>query len=147
MRAGGHVATAGDSLNRNINKLLNRIAIRAETNPQEVLHRTFVEVEQISSGLLRLDHQVMYGRRGTGKTHALSNLAVRLDAEGDVPVYIDLRKIGSNNGLYSDYHQPLSLRASQLLIDIIEAIHLELLTKSIEDERFETMFPEARRYC
>ncbi len=136
------MATAGDSLNRNINKLLNRIAIRAETNPQEVLHRTFVEVEQISSGLLRLDHQVMYGRRGTGKTHALSNLAVRLDAEGDVPVYIDLRKIGSNNGLYSDYHQPLSLRASQLLIDIIEAIHLELLTKSIEDERFETMFPK-----
>jgi hypothetical protein len=130
-----------ETVNRNINKLLNRIAIRAETNPIDVLDRTFVEVEQISSGLRRLDHQVMYGRRGTGKTHALTNLAAQMAAEGDLPVYIDLRKIGSNNGLYSDYGQPLSLRASQLLIDIIEALHIELLAKSVDDDRFETMFP------
>lgn len=123
------------------NQLLNRVAIRAESNSAEFLARTFVEVEQISSSLLRVDHQVMYGRRGTGKTHALTKLASELDSNDDIAIYIDLRKIGSNNGLYSDRGQPMPLRATQLLIDIIEALHNELLSKSIEDARFEAIYP------
>ena len=35
----------------------------------------------------------------------------------------------------------MELRATQLLIDIIEAIHVELLNVAVEDERFEAMFP------
>ena len=129
------------SVNRNINTLLNRIAIRAESSSPEYLYRTFVSLEQIASGLLRIDNQVMYGRRGTGKTHHLANLASEVDGNGDVSVYIDLRKIGSNNGLYADAGQPIELRATQLLIDIVEALHTQLLNVSVEDERFEAMFP------
>ena len=129
------------SVNQAINHLLNRIILRAETSTTEFLHRTFVDIEEIASGLLRLDHQIMYGRRGTGKTHALSNLGTQLDSNGDLPVYIDLRKVGSNNGLYADSGQPLTLRATRLLIDVIEALHFQLLAKSVEDARFESMFP------
>jgi len=129
------------SINRNINTLLNRIAIRAESSSPEYLYRTFVSLEQITTGLLRIDNQVMYGRRGTGKTHHLANLAGEVDGDGDVSVYIDLRKIGSNNGLYADAGQPMELRATQLLIDIVEALHTQLLNVSVEDERFEAMFP------
>ena len=129
------------SFNQGVNRLLNRIAIRAESNSTEILQRTFVAVEQIAIGLLRIDHQIIYGRRGTGKTHALTKLASEIDNDGDVAIYIDLRKIGSNNGLYADFGKPLSLRATQLLIDIVEALHTQLLSKSVDDDRFEAMFP------
>jgi hypothetical protein len=128
-------------VNQSINTVLNRIAIRAESSTPEYLYRTFVSLEQIATGLLRIDNQVMYGRRGTGKTHHLANLASEVSGKGDIAVYIDLRKIGSNNGLYADASQPMELRATQLLIDIVEALHIQLLTVSVEDERFEAMYP------
>lgn len=127
--------------NKSINLILNRIAIRAESNNPKYLARAFVPVEEIAIGLSRIDHQVIYGRRGTGKTHALSNLASEVESSGDLAVYIDLRKIGSNNGLYADFARPRSLRATRLLIDIVEAVHTRLLAKSIDDERFESMLP------
>lgn len=135
------ISTNPVSSNKAINKLLNRIAIRAESSTPEYLSQTFVSLEQIAGGLQRVDHQIIYGRRGTGKTHALRNLAVEVDNDGDASIYIDLRKIGSNNGLYSDVSQPLELRATQLLIDIIEVIHSGLLDLAVEDERFEEIFP------
>jgi len=134
-------STGQSSRNQNINTILNRITIRAESSSPEYLYRTFVSLEQIATGLLRIDNQVMYGRRGTGKTHHLANLAGDVDGNGDASVYIDLRKIGSNNGLYSDAGQPIELRATQLLIDIVEALHTQLLNISVEDERFEAMYP------
>jgi hypothetical protein len=129
------------SINQAINHLLNRIILRAEMNNPEFLRRAFVDIEEIASGLLRLDHQMVYGRRGTGKTHAISNLMTQIGINGDIAAYIDLRNIGSNNGLYSDSGQPLTLRATRLLIDVIEALHYRLLAESIDDPRFEAMFP------
>jgi hypothetical protein len=125
------------SINQAINHLLNRIILRAEMNNPEFLRRAFVDIEEIASGLLRLDHQMVYGRRGTGKTHAISNLMTQIGINGDIAAYIDLRNIGSNNGLYSDSGQPLTLRATRLLIDVIEALHYRLLAESIDDPRFE----------
>jgi hypothetical protein len=129
------------TLNKSINKLLLRIATRAETYPPELLHQTFVEIEQIANGLQRVDHQIVYGRRGTGKTHAFQNLAVQLAEDGELPIYVDLRKIGSNNGLYADSGVGLPQRATQLLIDVIEAMHGELLSKAVEDDRFDNLLP------
>ncbi|MCU1615782.1 MAG: hypothetical protein JWO98_3322 [Frankiales bacterium] len=129
------------SVNQGINKLLQRVAVRAEVNTASVLERTFVEVEQIANGLRRLDHQVIYGRRGTGKTHAFANLAAEVDRDNDLAIYVDLRKIGSNDGLYADSPEGVALRAAQLLIDVIESVHSDLLFKSVEDPRFEAMFP------
>ncbi|MFI1503848.1 hypothetical protein [Streptomyces sp. NPDC020597] len=58
-------------------------------------------------------------------------------ASGDLPIYLDLRQVGSNTGLYSDDSESISLRGTTLLVDILEGIHGELLSKAIEDERFE----------
>lgn len=42
------------------------------------------------------------GRRGTGKTHALSYLEAQIRERGDVAVYVDMRTIGSTGGIYGD---------------------------------------------
>ncbi len=121
--------------------MVQRIAVRAEMSPREVLGRTFVEVEQISQGLQRIDHQVVYGRRGTGKTHAFTHLALQMDGEGDLPLYIDLRTIGSSGGLYSDSATDLHERGTRLLIDVLEALHGSLLEQAISDDRFDAILP------
>ena len=45
---------------------------------------------------------------GTGKTRALLCLADMVEQGGDVPVYIDLRTIGSAGGPYSVPHVDLA---------------------------------------
>jgi hypothetical protein len=44
---------------------------RAEKLSQDILARTFVDAEPLFIQLSSRNHQVLYGRRGTGKTHAL----------------------------------------------------------------------------
>lgn len=127
--------------NLTINKLLAVLVVRAEVAPDRSIAASFVALPQVANSLLRLDHQVLYGRRGTGKTHALRNLAVSVWNEGSPAVYVDMRKLGSNGGLYSDTTKPVSLRATQLLIDSIEAIHTELLRIAIEEPGFESLLP------
>jgi Cdc6-like AAA superfamily ATPase len=58
-----------------VNRLLMRVTRRAEKATPEYLARTFVPVEPVPSLLESLDNQVIYGRRGTGKTHLLKYLA------------------------------------------------------------------------
>lgn len=122
--------------NANLNRLVMRVARRAEMNERERLAKTFVEVEQITLGLRIPDHQILYGRRGTGKTHHLIHLAKELKDSGDLPIYIDLRTVGSSGGLYADDSQPLAMRGTRLLIDVMEAIYDELLSNAIEEDRF-----------
>ncbi|MDQ3153675.1 MAG: ATP-binding protein [Actinomycetota bacterium] len=117
-----------------LNRLIARVARRAERNGPEILARTFVEVDKISCDLQGVDHQVLYGRRGTGKTHALNHFSTQLKSQGELAIYIDLRRIGSNGGLYSDSASDLSLRASQLLIDVIEAVHNSLFDAAADND-------------
>jgi hypothetical protein len=112
--------------NKAVNRLLMRVTRRAEKATPEYLARTFVPVEPIPSLLDSLDNQVIYGRRGTGKTHILKYLAETKKREGDVALYVDLRTIGSSGGLYADKAQPLGLRATNLLVDLIEALHNQI---------------------
>ncbi len=53
--------------------------------------------------------------------------------KGDIPIYIDLRKIGSAGGLYSDSSVPLAERATRLLMDTLSATHDELLEVVLDD--------------
>jgi hypothetical protein len=50
---------------------------------------------------------------------------------------MDLRTVGSTGGLYGDTTQPISVRGTQLLIDVLEAIHPGPLARAIDDEAFE----------
>ena len=131
--------------NMAVNRLLMRVTRRAEKATPEYLARTFVPVEPVPSLLESLDNQVIYGRRGTGKTHLLKYLAETKKQEGDVALYVDLRTIGSSGGLYADASQPLGLRATNLVVDLIEELHnqiRELVENSDTfDEVLDTLIP------
>lgn len=117
----------------NLNRLITRVARRAERNGPDILARTFVEVDKISNSSEGVDHQVPYGWRGTGKTHALNHFGTKLESQGELAVYIDLRRIDSNGGLYTDSASEISLRASQLPIDVIEEFHNSLFNAAAEN--------------
>jgi len=106
-----------------INTALFKLSKRAEMNDRSKLVATFVDVGPLFTLLSNKDHQVVYGRRGTGKTHALSFLAEKVQEEGHVAILLDMRTVGSSGGLYADTSRPLSERATSLLVDTMTAIH------------------------
>jgi len=130
------VQRPGATANEALNRLVMRIAIRADQLKREVAEQAFVEVRDVTLGLQRMDHQIVYGRRGAGKTHAFRHLGAAVARRGDLPVYVDLRTVGSNGGVYGDSSLPLSARGTQLLIDVLEAVHRQLLSAAVEHERF-----------
>jgi hypothetical protein len=109
-----------------INAALLRLSKRAETSARETLIYTFVDVGPLFTLLSSKDHQIFFGRRGTGKTHALSYLANDRETNGDAVAMVDLRNIGSNGGLYADASRPLQERATGLLVDVLSEIHESL---------------------
>lgn len=119
--------TALKELRRTALDVLMQIPRRAERQHHNTLSDTFVDIGSLFSSLRRPEHQVIYGRRGTGKTHALGRLEGDLTARGRCVVNIDVRTIGSASGLYFDPEQDFGQRATRLLIDVIEAVHNELL--------------------
>lgn len=111
----------------NINQAIFKLVKRAEKQDTKHLIETFVDVGPLFTLLQNKDHQVIYGRRGTGKTHALSYLISHLHSEGHIPVYIDMRNVGSNGGIYSDLNLPITERATRLLIDTYSLVHDQIL--------------------
>ncbi len=119
---------------RPLNDCLLKLSKRAEKYTTEQLASSFVDVGPLSSLLKNSDNQIIYGRRGTGKTHVLSYLYSHLKSQ-DVPVLkIDMRTMGSTGGIYSDPDISLSERATRLLSDTLLAIHDELLDIVINDK-------------
>lgn len=116
------------SRQKHLNQALMRIPRRAESADRSTLAMTFVTAGSFAALLHSADHQIFYGRRGAGKTHALLYLSNLIENAGDVPVYVDLRTIGSAEGIYTDSDLSLALRGTHLLIDTIETIHDQLLT-------------------
>jgi Cdc6-like AAA superfamily ATPase len=83
-----------------------RLTRRAEILDRDKLVETFVDAGPLMTLLSSQDHQILYGRRGTGKTHALNFLLEQGRNAGDATVYVDLRQIGSTGGLYNDASIP-----------------------------------------
>jgi len=117
---------------RHLNQALMRIPRRAENTDRYTLATTYVSAGSFSAMLHSTDHQILYGRRGTGKTHALQYLSDVIERAGDIAVYLDLRTIGSTGG--SEVTADASVRGTHLLVDTLEAIHEELLTLAVESE-------------
>lgn len=105
---------------------------RAETNEPSTLVATFVDVGSLFSLLSSRDHQVLYGRRGTGKTHALHYLGETVRKEGDIAVYVDMRTVGSSGGLYADTSVPVSERGTRLLVDTLAYVYNVLAGEVLE---------------
>lgn len=116
-----------------INRALNQIPKRAERQEGPRLHETFVD-SGVADVLDTVDHQVLYGRRGTGKTHALSYLAAEAESRGDVALNIDLRTVGSNDGILDPESASPADRAARLLVDLLGQLHDSLLSAVMRDD-------------
>lgn len=73
------------------------------------------------------DHQVIFGRRGTGKTHALRFLEERWESADAPPcvVYIDGRGLGSDT-VWHDGNRPIHERVLTLFTDVFGFIYNDL---------------------
>lgn len=116
-----------------INQAVMKLKLRAERSSRDHLIQTFVDVEPLLALLQTTDHQILYGRRGTGKTHALEYLASSVSGK-NVSVSIDMRTIGSNGGIYNDQSLPIAQRATRLLVDTLHAVHEQILNEVVADD-------------
>lgn len=121
-------------MNQKINKLFISFTKRAEKVDHQTLVDSFVDVGPLFTVLSTTDNQVLYGRRGTGKTHALVYLAESKKKSGDIPIYIDLRQVGSTGGIYSDPSVSFAERATRLLIDTLVCVHDELIDIALKED-------------
>jgi hypothetical protein len=72
-------------------------------------------------------NQIVFGRRGTGKTHLFKVLQHRsLRSDSELPVYIDMRTLGSH-ALWAQSDRPAFVRVVNLLKDVLGPIHTALL--------------------
>lgn len=117
-----------------INNTFLKLSKRAETRDSDYLVKTFVNVGPLFTILSNRDHEILYGRRGTGKTHALTYLSDSLKSnKNNIVINIDLRTIGSNGGIFSDNSLPLKERATRLLIDTFTYIIDGIIDDVIND--------------
>ncbi|WP_269305717.1 hypothetical protein [Aeromicrobium sp. HA] len=77
---------------------------------------------------------VVFGRRGAGKTHTLLHLRRKVEDLEDVGVYVDMRKISSNAGIYDDDEIAFGTRATNMLVDVIGEVHEELYRLAVLGE-------------
>lgn len=116
-----------------MNLALNQIPKRAEKQEGPQLHETFVD-SGVADVLNSVDHQLLYGRRGTGKTHALSYLGSEVAVRGDIALYTDLRTIGSPDGVLAADEAGPADRAARLLVDLLGQLHDSLLNAVLDNE-------------
>lgn len=123
---------SGDAeLLTSIHKALIGFNKRAERVSDAILEVSFVDSAPLFDLLSTKNNQVIYGRRGTGKTHAFKYLAQTVSKRGEYPVYIDLRSVGSNGSIYNDGSRPLAERASTLVVDVLNALYDELYSVAV----------------
>jgi hypothetical protein len=118
------------------NEIFMQFDRRAEASDPSKLVATFVNVGALATLISARDHQIIFGRRGTGKTHALHYLNDDRCRAKDVSIYVDLRTIGSSIGIYTDPTRTLPERSTVLLRDVLSAIHdglLDFATSTAEE--------------
>lgn len=117
-----------------INLAFLRIAKRAERQDDAILARTFVDFGAVVAALSSVDHHIIFGRRGTGKTHLLTVLRKSREEDGTVAMQLDMRNLGSTGGVYADPSIPVAQRATRLLVDVLAAIHGQLFEQAVASD-------------
>ena len=123
--------------NQQIARAFVQLTKRAESADPATLVQTFVDTGTLLPSISTKDNQIVFGRRGTGKTHAIVYALESAKTVGALTVYIDLRTVGSSGGIYSDQKTPTTDRATRLLVDVLSAAHEVLTTAALEDERLD----------
>lgn len=107
-------------------KAITSIIQRSEREPDlERLVRSFVDAG-VKPLLENTNNQIVYGRRGTGKTHLLKVLDPSAFGASTIPIYIDARTLGSTNQ-FSDPTLPIKDRCLSLFRDIFSELYNVLL--------------------
>ena len=92
---------------------------------------TYVDIGLLPQ-LRNTNHQIFYGRRGTGKTHVMKVLESSFANDKNITtVYVDCRTLGSTSQ-FSDQSLPLGRRCLALFRDFLLEIHNGLLEHIIE---------------
>jgi Cdc6-like AAA superfamily ATPase len=96
-----------------------------EANDQ-ILSRTYVETG-ILPQLANSNNQILYGRRGTGKSHVLRVLGLKVEEQSPgTSLYIDLRVLGSA-GLMTQVDRSLSDRCVAVFKDLLSLVQGQLM--------------------
>lgn len=123
-------------------KAVSQILQRSERQEEVAkLVDTFVDVG-ILPQLANRNNQILFGRRGTGKTHVLRVLDARLREDSlNAVVYIDARVLGSTTQ-FSDPSVSMPARCLALFRDILGELHNGLLemVANLPGERTERAF-------
>lgn len=107
---------------------LQEVEKRAERVSEDDVLATYVNIESLTHALAARDNGIVFGRRGTGKTHALKYVAQTERDKGNRVVYIDMEQdVGSTEGRYADPTLSVSERATRLVVDVLSIVHTELL--------------------
>lgn len=114
-----------------INTAIARLLRRADEEDPATLAETFVDLNALFARLSSRDSQVVFGRRGTGKTHALKYLAESLRSKGQTVVYLDLRLLGSSGGIYTDPGVSISEAGTRLLLDVLQNTYDTLVDEAL----------------
>lgn len=114
-----------------IMKAVSGIKQRSERqNDLDKIRNTFVDPGIINE-LNNENNQVLYGRRGTGKSHALRVLQSVLYNSGNKAIYyIDCRTIGSS-AQFTDENLSIKHRSFSLFRDLLSEIHNALLEYAV----------------
>jgi len=117
-----------------INDCLMLFSDRAERMDSEHLVSTFVNVGPLATSLLSKNNQIIYGRRGTGKTHALRYFerSRQKSHTSDLAVYVDCTRLGSNQSIYDDRSLPFTERATRLVLDVLGSVYASLRVEFVK---------------
>jgi hypothetical protein len=121
--------------NQQIARAFVQLTKRAENADPATLVQTFVDFGTLLPSISTRDNQVIFGRRGTGKTHALIFTLESAKARGELAIYVDLRRVGSTSSIYLQTQTPVSERATRMLLDVLQFVHNELTLAALENER------------
>jgi hypothetical protein len=126
----------------NLLKAVSQILQRSERQEEVAkLVDTFVDVGVLPQ-LANRNNQILYGRRGTGKTHVLRVLGTNLRHDhSKFVIYIDARVLGSTTQ-FSDPNSPMPVRCLALFRDILGELYNGLLemVASLPPERSDRAF-------
>lgn len=116
-------------------RAVSSIVSRSERQPDtDVLRETYVETG-VMPQVDNFGHQILYGRRGTGKTHVLQVLGAQLEENDDVfAIYIDVRLLGSAH-MFADVTQPLAPRCIALFKDFLSILQGRMLDIATDPAR------------
>lgn len=118
------------------------LGVRSDKYEKDALVNTFVNVGSLIPTLMSENNHILFGRRGTGKTHVLHYLKSEFDQKGHCAIYIDLRNIGSSGSILGNHDLPEQQRVIRLFLDVMEAVHDQIADFVTQEEKKETYLME-----